>query len=80
MDQERPPPAPPPPSSQTVKKRRNTVNEELSELAKMHCPNLSYKQIASPDFDMDLLNQEDVPEDVQNKIKDKRRQVCNTKY
>ena len=72
-EEERPPAAPPPPSSQAVKKRRPTVNEELAELVETNCPHLNYKQVASPNFDQDLLN--NVEEDVRAKIQDKRRQV-----
>lgn len=74
MGQEGPPTAPPS-SSQAVKKRRATVNEELKSLVETHFPYLNYQQVASPNFDMDLLNNEHVEKDARAKIKHRRRQV-----
>ena len=74
-EQEGPTPLPLPSSSQAVKKRRATINEELAELIKTHLPHLSYQQVASHNFDLDLFNNEHVASDVQSKIRDKRRQV-----
>ena len=77
MGQEGPPTAPPS-SSQAVKKRRATVNEDLKSLVETHFPHLNYQQVASPNFDMDLLNNEHVEKDARAKIKHRRRQVGPT--
>ena len=74
-EQEGPPPAPPPSSSQAVKERRATINQELEELVGMHYPHLNYDQVASPDFNLDLLDEDHLPDGVRRKTEDKRRQV-----
>ena len=49
------------------------MKEELSDWLEAHTPHLKYQDVASANFELHLLN--GIPEDVRERIIDKRRQV-----